>query len=69
MEPAPACTTASPTACLLHGDFHVMDRECWEVTTDWYFDHQHIPSAEQHDDYMAAVERKILDAFTRGGTL
>lgn len=54
-----------PTACLLHADIHVMDRECWSVTLDWYFTHDHLEAGEARDDYQAAVERKMLDQLMR----
>lgn len=50
-----------PTACLLHGAFHVMRQDCWAATTDWYFEHQEIGEAERRNAYQAAVERRMLN--------
>jgi hypothetical protein len=53
------------TACLLHGDFHVMSHECWDVTLDYELDHQHLNPQDRRDAYQAAVERKMLDDLIR----
>lgn len=63
-EAAPA-PCAKPTACLLHADFHVMGQDCWGVTLDWYFTHDHVTGQEARDAYQAAVERRMLDQLTR----
>lgn len=52
---------SQPTACLLHGAFHVMGQECWATTVDWYFEHQELTEAQRRDGYQAAVERRMLD--------
>jgi hypothetical protein len=63
--PMPTTDTATdtqPTMCLLHGDFHVTDRACWEATTTWYLDRiPHTDRQELDDAYQAAVERQMLD--------
>jgi hypothetical protein len=48
------------TACLLHADFHTMESGCWEITLNWYFEHQELSPAAQRAAYQAAVERRIL---------
>jgi hypothetical protein len=53
------------TACLLHGDFHVMGHECWDVTLDFELDYQHLAPQDRRDAYQFAVERKILDDLIR----
>lgn len=53
------------TACLLHGDVHVMSQECWEVTIDFELTHQHLLPQDRRDAYQAAVERKMLDHLIR----
>lgn len=49
------------TACLLHADYHRMDRDCWGVVIDWQDRHQHLPEQQRRNDYQAAVERRILE--------
>jgi len=49
--------------CLRHGDFHVMDSDCWGVTLDFHLEHTGLPPQEARDCYLAAVERKMLDNF------
>jgi len=56
---------AEPTTCLLHGDFHVMGHECWDVTLDFELDYQHLAPQDRRDAYQAAVERKMLDNLIR----
>lgn len=70
MPTAPAPTPAAgpdttPTMCLLHADFHVMDAACWGVTFDWYFAHQHLSQQAARDQYLAEVERAMLDALVQ----
>ncbi|MEU8469633.1 hypothetical protein AB0F30_17195 [Streptomyces sp. NPDC029006] len=60
-----ATTTTHPTMCLKHGDFHVMDSDCWDVTLDWYFSSQHLNDQASRDAYLAAVERQMLDNLIR----
>jgi hypothetical protein len=62
-----ATTTAQPTMCLRHGDFHVMDPGCWGVSLDWQFTHPHIEGQQARDAYLAAVERQMLDNLIRSG--
>jgi hypothetical protein len=54
-------TDTQPTMCLRHGDFHVMDGDCWGATLDWQFARPHLTGAEARDAYLAAVERQMLD--------
>ena len=61
----PAVAADRPTACLLHADVHVMDRDCWAVTLDWYATHDHLEGQEARDAYEAAAERKMLDDLVR----
>lgn len=61
----PAVAADRPTACLLHADVHVMARDCWSTTLDWYFTNDHVTGQEARDAYQAAVERKMLDQLTR----
>lgn len=56
------------TACLLHADYHVMDRACWDVTMDWFFEHQELSPAAQRAAYQGAVERRILDGLRTRAT-
>lgn len=49
------------TACLLHADYHRMDRECWGVVLDWQNNHLSLPERQRRNDYQAAVERAILN--------
>lgn len=51
------------TACLLHADYHAMGRACWDVTFDWFFEHQDLSPAAQRAGYQGAVERRILDGL------
>lgn len=60
-----ATTQTAPTMCLRHGDFHVMDSDCWGVTLDWYTTHQHLGDQAGQDLYLAAVEREMLDNLIR----
>jgi hypothetical protein len=65
--PTETITTPQPTMCLLHGDYHVTGRPCWEAITTWYLDR--IPHAERQDlddAYQAEVERKMLDELMKG---
>jgi len=59
--PTPAPSTTQPTMCLRHGDYHVMDGDCWAVTLDWYVDHQHLDEQTGRNAYLAEVERRMLD--------
>jgi hypothetical protein len=60
--PMPQTATATqPSMCLKHGDFHIMDADCWDATVDWYFTHQDA----SRDAYLAAVERQMLDNHIR----
>lgn len=56
-------TSEQITACLLHADYHVMDRACWDTTTEFFFAHQEMPTHAQRAAYQGAVERRILDGF------
>lgn len=56
-----------PTVCLLHADIHVMGPECWNTTTQWWFDHQDMPETERRDAYQTAAERRMLNALTTEG--
>lgn len=56
-------TDAPITACLLHADYHLMNRECWDTTLDWYFERQHLSAGAQRAAYQGAVERRILDGL------
>ncbi|WP_399559542.1 hypothetical protein OIA45_48905 (plasmid) [Streptomyces chartreusis] len=58
---AQAATATQPAMCLKHGDFHIMDGDCWSVTLDWYFTHQTMNEQADRDAYLTAVERKMLD--------
>jgi hypothetical protein len=51
--------------CLLHGDFHVMDQDCWSVTVDFYVERQHLEQTEAQNAYQAEVERNMLDQVAR----
>lgn len=55
----------NPAACLLHADVHIMGPDCWTATRDWSHAHDHLESQEAHDDYQAAVERKMLDQLVQ----
>lgn len=61
----PQTTTAQPTMCLRHGDFHVMDSDCWGATLDWQLAHPHLEGQAGRDAYLAAVERQMLDNLVR----
>ena len=60
-----ATRTSAPTTCLLHADVHVMGKDCWAHTTDWYFTNDHLDQHEARDAYQSAVERAMLDQFAR----
>lgn len=62
--PATAVQT-QPTMCLRHGDFHAMSQDCWALTTEWYFEHQHLGDQGSRDAYLAAVEQQMLDNLIR----
>ncbi|MGW2739175.1 hypothetical protein ACWC4D_33870 [Streptomyces sp. NPDC001288] len=51
--------------CLRHGDFHAMSQDCWALTTEWYFEHQHLGDQGSRDAYLAAVEQQMLDNLIR----
>ncbi len=55
---------APVTACLLHADYHAMRADCWDVTMEWFFEHQEMPPAAQRSAYQGAVERLLLDGLT-----
>lgn len=57
--------TVTPTMCLKHADFHIMEGGCWSVTFDWYFTHSHLPETEARQLYQAEVERAMLDHLVR----
>jgi hypothetical protein len=58
--------TAEPvTACLLHGDYHVMDAECWGAVLDWQDRHQHLSERQRRNAYQAAVEKRALAAIRK----
>jgi hypothetical protein len=50
--------------CLLHGDYHPMELDCWETTLDFWFRCQEMSpdmnDKEKKDRYDAEVERKML---------
>ncbi|MFE9812369.1 hypothetical protein [Streptomyces sp. NPDC005548] len=54
-------TTHSHGMCLLHGDYHPMTGDCWTITADWFFDHQHLPDGEARNWYLAEVEQAMLN--------
>lgn len=56
-------TTEPITACLLHADYHVMGRPCWDTTMEFFFEHQDMPTDAQRAAYQGAVERRILDGL------
>ncbi|MFD5848323.1 hypothetical protein [Streptomyces chartreusis] len=60
-----AATATQPTMCLLHGDFHVMDGDCWSTTLDWRLTHTHLEGTAARDAYLTAVERRMLDNLAR----
>lgn len=51
--------------CLKHADYHPMDGDCWTVTADFYFTHEHLPEADARDLYQLAVEQKMLNQHIR----
>lgn len=56
------------TMCLLHGDYHVMQSDCWGATLEWWMDRQPTTEADllaERDRYQAAVERKMLDQLIK----
>lgn len=61
----PTTTTTAPTMCLRHGDFHVMDSDCWGATLDWQLANTHLDGQDARDAYLAAVERRMLDNLIR----
>jgi hypothetical protein len=58
-------TIVQPSMCLLHGDFHVMDGDCWGATFDWQVAHPHLESQAARDAYLAGVERQMLNNLVR----
>lgn len=54
---------APVTACLLHGDYHRMEADCWGAVLDWQERHHHLPEPQRRDAYQAAVERRALAAI------
>lgn len=64
-EHPPVAAQPQWTMCLLHGDFHVMDQDCWSATVDFYIEHQHLEQPEARAVYQAEVERKMLDRIVR----
>ena len=49
----PTATATQPTMCLRHGDFHVMDSDCWGVTLDWQLARPHLEGQQARDAYLA----------------
>ncbi len=63
--PAPQAPATHPTMCLLHGDFHVMEQDCWSVTATFFFARASQDQQAVRDAYLSQVERKMLDNHTR----
>jgi len=63
--PAATPEAGMRSMCLLHGDFHAMDGDCWGVTFEWMLDHQHIPEHARRDAYLLEVEQAMLDQHIR----
>lgn len=61
----PTATATQPTMFLRHGDFHLMNADCWGDTFDWYLAHPHLKDREARDAYLTAVERQMLDNLMR----
>lgn len=59
-----AGTDARPMSCLRHGEFHVMEQECWNTTLEFWFEWQELLTPQQlKDRYDQEVERKMLNDF------
>ncbi len=63
--PAAEPQAGTHSMCLLHGDFHAMDSDCWGVTLDWWLAHEDIPEPARRDAYLMEVEQAMLDKHIR----
>lgn len=56
--------------CLLHGEHHVFDTDCWDTMVSYYRKVQAIFPNEPHrslmDRYCLAYESKVMYQMTRG---
>lgn len=76
---APKVLPGANGSCLLHGEFHPMETECWEAVLDWSFDWEQTHSYDanangglswynqaKRDMYQLAVEQKMLEHIMGG---
>lgn len=68
-EDGAAPTTAVLGNCLHHGEYHLMQAECWSATVEfwlqWQADEPGISGSQLKTRYDNEVERKMLDNLLR----